>query len=332
MWIFKRKTKEQKEAEEKAGQTFLGFTRELILTLAMALIVIQYVIQAFKIPTSSMEDSLMANDFLLGLKFIYGAPVLPFTYLKFPGFISPKPNDVIIFKYPGPEKKDYIKRCVAGPGQVLEIRNKELFINGKMVPMPPDGKHMSSNIFQEGNPRDNFEPVRIPRKGDTLKLGSLSIRDFFFARGVLHQENPRAQLRTDLQLYIDGVYRNQDYSFQHMFRSFRFADINFNIVEWDYMQEIVNSIKKSMPESRIEVKKFLYMDDNPINEYVLNYDCYFMMGDNRDNSKDSRYWGFLSKNFVKAKAFILYFSYNNYTSVFNPVKFVRWSRIGKLIR
>ena len=100
---------------EKAG--VFHFTKDMVSALVMALIAIVYVIQAFKIPTGSMENSLLVGDFLLGLKFIYGAPVLPFMYKKLPGFTDPKPGDVIIFKYPGSDKKDYIKRCVAGPGQ-----------------------------------------------------------------------------------------------------------------------------------------------------------------------------------------------------------------------
>ena len=83
----------------------------------------------------------------------------------------------------------------------------------------------------------------------------------------------------------------------------------------------------------MELKKFLYLNDQRVDQYVLEYDSYFMMGDNRDNSRDSRYWGFLSKNFVKARAFILYFSYDKrfVNAVLNPFSNVRWRRIGKLI-
>ena len=74
------------------------------------------------------------------------------------------------------------------------------------------------------------------------------------------------------------------------------------------------------------------MDDKPVHTYVTKYDSYFMMGDNRDNSTDSRYWGFLNRNFIKAKAFILYFSLDNETPLWElPLK-IRWNRIGKLIR
>ncbi|HLP43542.1 MAG TPA: S26 family signal peptidase, partial [Fibrobacteria bacterium] len=77
-----------------------AFTKEIMVPIALALIVIQFVIQAFKIPSASMEDSLLIGDFLLGLKFVYGSPI-PFTENKLPGLADPKPGDVLIFKYPG---------------------------------------------------------------------------------------------------------------------------------------------------------------------------------------------------------------------------------------
>jgi signal peptidase I len=74
------------------------------------------------------------------------------------------------------------------------------------------------------------------------------------------------------------------------------------------------------------------MNGKPVTEYIVKYDNYFMMGDNRDNSADSRYWGYLNRNFVKAKAFILYFSLDENVPVWKlPLK-IRWNRIGKLIR
>jgi len=78
----------------------LIITKEIIVPILLALIVIQFVIQAFKIPTGSMRESLLIGDFLLGLKFIYGAPI-PFSYKKLPALTEPNPGDVLIFKYPG---------------------------------------------------------------------------------------------------------------------------------------------------------------------------------------------------------------------------------------
>jgi len=326
--------KEQSPKRDKSGQTFLGFTRELVVALVMALVVIQYVIQAFKIPTGSMEDSLLVNDFLLGIKFIYGAPVFPFSYLKFPGIIDPKPGDVVIFKYPGPDSKDYIKRCVAGPGDTVSIRNKKLFVNGKHSPLPPHGKHMTSTIIPDGDPRDNFPPMRVPAKGDTLRLAEMGVREFFFSRIVIHQEQPRAKLRTDLQIFIDGEYRNQDVQFQHYYGLVKFSNVNFDQIEGNDIEEILKKIKEENPDKEVQLKKYLYVDEKLTNDFILKYDCYFMMGDNRDNSRDSRYWGFLSKKFVKAKAFVLYFSYEGtfIGALLDPFRSIRWDRIGKLVR
>jgi len=93
----------------------------MVSALAMALVAIVYVIQAFKIPSGSMEDSLLVGDFLLGLKFIYGAPVLPFMYTKFPGVTNPKPGDVIIFKYREPTRKT--TSSGAWPGRATPSRS-----------------------------------------------------------------------------------------------------------------------------------------------------------------------------------------------------------------
>lgn len=125
---------------EQAG--IFHFMREMGSALIMALIAIVYVIQAFKIPTGSMENSLMVGDFLLGLKFMYGAPIVPFSKelginQRLPAITEPKSGDVIIFKYPGADKKDYIKRCVAGPGSVVEIHQKRLIVDGRELILPP---------------------------------------------------------------------------------------------------------------------------------------------------------------------------------------------------
>jgi signal peptidase I len=121
---------------EKAGIFMFG--REMTSALVMALVFIVYVIQAFKIPSASMEKSLLTGDFLLGLKFLYGSPVVPFSYVKFPRLTGPKPGDVVIFEFPGNDfeignsdflNKDFIKRCVAGPGQTVEIRGRNLYID-----------------------------------------------------------------------------------------------------------------------------------------------------------------------------------------------------------
>lgn len=323
--------KTAKRRSEKAG--IFNFAREMVSALLMAFIAIVYVIQAFKIPTGSMEDSLLVGDFLLGLKFIYGAPVLPFSYLKLPGFTSPKQGDVVIFKYPGADKKDYIKRCVAGPGQTIEVKGKKVYVDGKEMKMPPKGKHAREGML--GPQVTHFEKLRVPAKGDTINADNCSIREFLFLKHLIHQEHPRKNVTVKFNLYIDSTLANNQrvVRFPPSGNLLAFDQVMFNKIDnWTILNTIFNQIRTESHEHHIEIQKLLYLNEQPVHKYIVKHDNYFMMGDNRDNSMDSRFWGYVNKNFVKAKAFILYFSLKKETPyILLPLK-IRWNRIGKLIR
>jgi signal peptidase I len=315
---------------EKAG--VFHFTKDMISALAMALVAIVYVIQAFKIPTGSMENSLLVGDFLLGIKFMYGAPVLPFTYYKFPGVTNPKPGDVIIFKYPGTDKKDYIKRCVAGPGQTVTINDTSFFIDGKKLLLPPKGQFIRNG--QLDPPIRQFASLRVPKKGDTLHLSpDMLAREFVFSKHLIHQEHPTDKVTVKVQLYLDGEYSNHLKVLSNGFQSLSFDEINFNDIDnWLIIDNILTRLPQGFPGKTVEIKKLIFLNDKIQKDYVVKFDNYFMMGDNRDNSTDSRYWGFLNRNFIKAKAFILYFSLDSETPWWQLPFKIRWNRIGKLIR
>jgi len=334
---------------ERSG--ILRFFREMGSALAMALIAIVYIIQAFQIPTGSMEDSLLVGDFLLGLKFVYGAPLVPFSQelgikKRFPAVTKPKPGDVVIFKYPGADNKDYIKRMVAGPGDVIQIAgNQKLIVNGNELKLPPKGKYAGGARF---DPRiTNFAPLRIPAKGDVLYPDSMPIREFMFFKNLVHQENPTKRVFMRFDLYIDGqpandaplhfngarvtlqdlqdgklTYRNEMLGRTETFDFNKFDD-------WTTLDYFMESIRRSFTSDDVEIRKTIFIDNRRIDSYTVEFDNYFMAGDNRDNSLDSRYWGYLNKNFVKAKAFILYFSFDGSAP---PHKMIRINRIGKLIR
>ncbi|MFQ6032885.1 MAG: signal peptidase I [Candidatus Zixiibacteriota bacterium] len=221
------------------------YVESFALALILALVIKCSVVEAYKIPSGSMEDTLLIGDFLLANKFIYGSRLpIPFTNIHLPALREPKPGDVVIFKYPRNPKVNYIKRCVAVEGQTVEIKNKVLYVDGKKIPDPPLGKHTDTHLRPKGrDPRDNFGPYKVP------------------------------------QGYL------------------------------------------------------------------------FMMGDNRDNSADSRYWGSLPRELVLGKAMIIHWSWNSdpnapvVTSedllslpkniLYNIIHFpkrVRWNRIGDIIR
>jgi len=229
--------------KKKRKSVLREYVESFAVALILALIIKCSVVEAYKIPSGSMEDTLLIGDFLLANKFIYGAKV-PLLPLRLPALAEPKPGDIVIFKYPRNPKVNYIKRCVAVEGQTIEIKDKVLYVDGKRVQDPLLGKHTNPHIRPKGrDPRDNFGPYKVPK-------GHL-----------------------------------------------------------------------------------------------------FMMGDNRDNSADSRYWGALPRELVLGKAMIIHWSWApdsnapELTSqdllslpkniVYNIVHFpkrVRWNRIGDIIR
>ncbi len=142
------------------------------IAIIAALIIRALFIQAFRIPTGSMEKTLLIGDFLLVNKFVYGVHI-PFTDWKLPGITEPKPGDVVIFKYPKDRSLDYIKRCVAVGGQTVEIIDKVLYVDGKPFNETLSTQHIYNlmpkgvpdpGIFPEGSNynRDNYGPFIVP--------------------------------------------------------------------------------------------------------------------------------------------------------------------------
>ena len=137
-----------KRKEEKPS--IIGFIEVLFLALLIAFLLRTFVVQAYKLPTSSMEDSLLAGDFVLVNKLHYR-------------YNEPKPGEIIVFKYPLNPSKDMVKRVVGLEGQTVEIRNKLVYVDGKTVPDPDLGKHSDPRILPaDYSARDNFGPVQVP--------------------------------------------------------------------------------------------------------------------------------------------------------------------------
>jgi signal peptidase I len=198
---------------------FKEYLEPIIIAVLIALFIRTFVVQAFKIPSSSMEPTLLVGDYLLVNRFIYGIRI-PYTDTKFFQYKKPQRGDIIVFVYPKDHSKDFIKRVIGTEGDKVQIIHNKIYINDRLID-DPWGHFQRTGWLEYLQAMENFGPVVVPK------------------------------------------------------------------------------------------------------------DSLFVMGDNRDNSQDSRFWGFVNLNAVKGKAFIIYFSWNRDAE--NLFDQVRWSRIGKLI-
>ncbi len=297
----------QTEKQGKKSKTKKSKSREyldaLVFAAIVAFIVKLLLFEAYRIPTGSMENTLLVGDFLLVTKFTYGATTprnVPFTdirvpYFRIPGFKSPKLGDVVVFDYPGDrdeveskEVMNYIKRCVGTPGDTIQVIERVLYNNGKIVPNAPDGKFDTFHRpAKEPNPRifpkgsgwneDNYGPLRIPKEGDLIKIDTSNYDRW---RIFVMREGYKIELKPDKKVYVDGA---------------------------------------ELPDGIYKVKR----------------DYYFMMGDNRNNSADSRYWGFVPKQNIVGEALMIYWSWDaniSFADFFKLIGTIRWDRIGSLVR
>lgn len=139
--------------------------KQIASAIILAIIIKTSVVEAYKIPSASMEDTLLVGDFLLANKFVYGAQ-LPFVSWRLPGYAEPERGDIIIFIFPGDGQTKYIKRCIGLPGDTIFIKDKQLFVNNEAVDLPEHGKFEKNQIIPRGpagkGGRDNFGPYIVP--------------------------------------------------------------------------------------------------------------------------------------------------------------------------
>ncbi len=295
----------KKEKQAKRSRNSSAF-RGLMHIIVSVLILRATVIEAYNVPTGSMETTIKIGDFILGNKFIYGIRSpdwigIPWTnfgfsvpYFRLPGFEKPKTGDVVIFRYPndkwpaiqiGPHDPslNYIKRCIAGPGQTLQIIGKDVFVDGVQFDLPEHGRASKLNLYDDeykermifprgmGN-RDYFGPLYIPAEGDTLV----------------------------------------------------FSKIN--------LEEAANVISLEGHEVQPSISGHLKVDGENVDHYVCEQNHYFMMGDNRDNSHDSRYWGLVPESNIIGEAILTYLSWEQTEpNLLKRIFKIRPSRMFRLI-
>jgi len=317
--------------------------KSIFIIIVIAFTLKATIIEAYIVPTGSMEDTIMTGDFLIGSKFVYGMRTpdwigIPYTdigiklpYFQFPEFREPQASDVLIFKYPRDVFQKYVKRCVAEPGDTVEIVAKQLFVNGEEVALSPNGKlkpySLSPNDIQpdiflgtQGN-RDNFKPLRIPRKGDVIAFNGATNWQYLIP--IMLMDGHTVTLENDAVKYeftmfepLDVIRRKKRTSQQKIMS--QYYPNGQLLTPWS------NQLSYNSNQVR-----FLHIDGKPISnwaEYVVEQDYYWMMGDNRDDSADSRYWGFVPRSYILGEALFSYMSINFKTWL------PRLNRIGVIIR
>ena len=137
------------------------YAESIAIAVLLALVIRTYLVQAFKIPSGSMEDTLAIGDHLLVSKFMYGTKI-PFADTRILTIRDPRQGDVIVFEYPEDPSKDFIKRVVGVPGDVVEGKDKKVYVNGTHYQNPHEVHKEKDIIPKEMNPRDTFGPVTVP--------------------------------------------------------------------------------------------------------------------------------------------------------------------------
>jgi signal peptidase I len=225
------------------------------IAFALFLVLKTFLVEAYKIPSGSMEHTLLVGDFLLVNKLVYGAEV-PFTGQRLPRLRAPARGDVVVFQWPEDPSKNFVKRLVGIPGDTLMMRDGVLYVDGRAV----DERYVTHT---EPDIDPTFEEFRWQR-------------DYVIRTAVAA---PRMSSLGRLRDPGDHPSRNN----------------------W-----------------------------GPL---IVPSDSYFVLGDNRDNSLDSRYWGFVPDSLVRGRPMLVYYSYApDSADRLAWVRAIRWSRLGERVR
>jgi signal peptidase I len=175
--LFRKKDKPAKAKPKKSH--LRDWTEALIVAAILALIIRSFIVQAFKIPSGSMEDTLLIGDHLLVNKFVYGLQV-PFSEKRFWSMREPKTGDIIVFEFPEDhdkpyfKRRDFIKRVIGTPGDKVAIRNKQVYLNGKLFTIP---EQVYKDPVMTNGPRDNMAELTVP-PGKYFVMGDNRDRSF----------------------------------------------------------------------------------------------------------------------------------------------------------
>ena len=324
------------------NRKFISEVKSLFIIVVIALSVKVTLLEAYIVPTGSMERTIMTGDFLIGSRFVYGLRTpnwigIPYTdigffipSIHFPRFKVPKIGDVLIFNYPRDKYVKYVKRCIAGPGDTLLIKNKQVYLNNVLTELPENFvfsqpeipisiKQKEIYLNSETNiNKDNMGPIIIPKKGDYFPINkNTNWRELL---PIMLMEGHSAKL----------IQKNDFYEFtlQDPNELWRRKEKSY-VFESYYGYGSGNLLTPWSRYIRDYHFQFLVIDGKPLSEwkgYEVKENYYWAMGDNRDDSLDSRYWGLIPESFILGEALFAYFSLDLRTWL------PRFDRVGTIIQ
>ncbi|MCF8276438.1 MAG: signal peptidase I [Flavobacteriales bacterium] len=367
--------KKEKPAQKK------GFVREwvdaIVFAVIAATIIRLFLIEAYTIPTSSMEKSLLIGDFLFVSKVSYGPRIpntpiaFPFAhhtmpgtlstksylewiklpYYRLPGFSKIKNNDVVVFNYPMEgyrpvdKRENYIKRCVAIPNDVLEVKEGVLYINGEEA-YQAEGMQTSYDVETNGTGFNQLvlRKLDITEGGRTSVKGDFSLTMTKAAKEKIAELNNVQSVEAEIAkpgTYAEYIFPNSDPELKSNEKQKFYWNVdNFGPITIPKKGETVQLTVENLPiyerlisfyehnDLKIEESQ-IYINGMQVDSYTFQMDYYFMMGDNRHNSADSRFWGFVPEDHIVGKAVFIWLSIDKDAT--KLAEKIRWSRIFNLI-
>ncbi|MCS7003709.1 MAG: signal peptidase I [Cytophagales bacterium] len=363
-WKFWKKT----EGEKKVKSPLREWIDSVLFAVFAATFIRWLLLEAFTIPTPSMEKSLLVGDFLFVSKFHYGprtpkTPLqLPLTHQKIwgteipsyldwiqlkqyrlPGFTTIQNNDVVVFNYPVETqypvdlKTNYIKRCVGIAGDTIQIIDGVVYINGKVLAPPPKMQssylvratmEISHRKFKELDITDYDNLGNGVYRIHTTAEKAERLKQFEFVREVSKIRFLPDRTQERIYPYNDKFNWTLDY-FGPLYIPKKGDKIPINSDNLAFYGDLITKFDFN-ENARIEDGK-LFIDGKEVTEYEVKQNYYFMMGDNRHNSLDSRIWGFVPEDHILGKGFVIWLSIDNDPNV-SLLDKIRFSRMFNLIR
>lgn len=354
------RAKRKKEKQEKENQKAKSWLREWIDALVFAFIAAAvlraFLFGSYKIPTPSMEKNLMVNDYLIVSNITYGprTPMsicIPFTdacipgvnlpWFRIPGHRDVERNDIIVFNYPIEvkpisQKTNYIKRAVGIPGDTLSVVDKSVFINGVQEPehiglqeqyivtMRNRARLTASKVNSAGAQIGSFIPgtgqVVVNATSDAISTVSRWSEVDSVEANVVGADRLAPGYRSSGFNFSKG-FLNSD-NMPAFVVPYEGQEIELTEDNWHLYQDIIQRYEKNTVTRNGDQ---FTINGEQTNTYTIKQDYYFAMGDNRDNSLDSRFWGFVPHDHLIGKAVIVWYSHEG------PFWKPRFSRLFNLI-